>query len=402
MTKTIPIIIITLLSGIFLITGNSWAACRFESGRDVTNKVREIPINENNQPTTLSGTPGGNDVNFGPIFFRFGGSDIIEENILCDSGTAYIIYELVDTPQGGPVRTYGTREMYRTNLDGYLATLGDNYKYGRKTSRKLYFSQGKSYVTTGASVSVEVHNFGRSNRVNYGVIEGSSLPSGRVYIAETADADYDSTTLKLGEFKFTGSVTIQNPTCDVPANKVVTMSDVNNIMNGMMSTSPWVDSSITVVCNGEFHGGDLYYSQSKKYNPDSGEWDLHGYQYSGVPQSTSAYILIKPVHGYESGTMTWDDGDPRPIEWSRNAVIAIENIPGESATGIGIQLSRNQTEAGMLLYRSEDDALLASSSPIEPGVTTFNIPLYARYIQTNNNRTYGLARSRVTYTLYYK
>ena len=64
------------------------------------------------------------------------------------------------------------------------------------------------------------------------------------------------------------------------------------------------------------------------------------------------------------------------------------------ATGLGVQISRTRSEQAW--------SSLAWTGENKAGANTINIPLYARYIQTDSNVSAGQANSKLLYTVQYK
>ena len=68
-----------------------------------------------------------------------------------------------------------------------------------------------------------------------------------------------------------------------------------------------------------------------------------------------------------------------------------------SATGIGIQLSSSESTSGLI-----DLTTGITQTLPDDGTRNITVPLYARYIQTENSVTAGKANGRLEYIITYQ
>lgn len=231
------------------------------------------------------------------------------------------------------------------------------------------------------------------SQINYGVVDGSSLPSGRIYLTESPAGDFDDSAILISSFSFTGSVTINNPTCNVE-NKTVNLgahspTDFSAVGDG----SSWVDSSLTINCNGQFNGYAGREEGYATYDYANERWEYSRASGTSSNLNNTPFIHIYPVYGYA--------GESEGSDMRGSGIIALDDSAENAASGLGIQLAQNQ--GGNLGVSVLDaSALVAFSSTTVIGSTSFKVPLYARYVKISDEVTAGRANSKVTYTMNYK
>lgn len=162
--------------------------------------------------------------------------------------------------------------------------------------------------------------------------------------------------------------------------------------SGVGSATPWVDSTINITCSGSFHGNEIYDETNFTLNDDSSGWVTSNVQLNEHASKNTPFLRIYPVHGYIA------DGDDVNM-------ISLQDTEG-SATGIGIQLgdaNGSPLNREIFDYITEFDTnAMTAYTHVEIGASSFTVPLYSRYIQTEENITPGSANSQVTYTLNYR
>ena len=95
-------------------------------------------------------------------------------------------------------------------------------------------------------------------------------------------------------------------------------------------------------------------------------------------------VMLSPRNGTASAS------DPT------NGIMKIDDNPSK-ATGVGIQLSTSESASGLVNLTNSITQNLSKD-----GSSTITIPLFARYIQTENSITAGIANGKLEYTITYQ
>ncbi|WP_148872247.1 fimbrial protein, partial [Serratia marcescens] len=113
----------------------------------------------------------------------------------------------------------------------------------------------------------------------------------------------------------------------------------------------------------------------------------------GVWTGTAFNGSATPV--YNSITLTLNSTSG--VVDSGNGIMGINSGTESSATGIGIQLMTDKTGASP----AQIGVPIVNILPTD-GTVSYDLPLFARYIQTGNSVTPGAANGLLTYTIEYK
>ncbi|HEC2122601.1 TPA: hypothetical protein R1887_005198 [Klebsiella oxytoca] len=394
------------LAVLLLTSGSAWAACRWKSGAPAVDRNIIIPLNTTeHRNITVSTNPSLARYDYTPIFkINMRNSNFPTEYIFCDTQYAYMVYEITNAPYGLLVGAQGFNE-FATNMDNISVKFDGEYKNTKVVRRKIGSTvQNETYYQfsdTEFSLGTTIRSGGNNVADNHGVIEGSSLPSGRQYITEDPGGAYDDSALTIGSFSFSGEIILKNPTCNVE-NKTVYLGEISNVFSGIESSSPWVDSSINVTCDSGFMGVSTSNREDFNFDTIENKWISTGVV-EGAKGDNRGLVTIKPVYGFIEDHAN-DSGEDRDVEWKQYGVFSLENISEESAEGIGIQLASSDQITSLydgLSYDSNSDSFLTRFS-VTPGTNSFRIPLYARYIQTKPTYSFGRGDSKVVYTVRYK
>lgn len=211
--------------------------------------------------------------------------------------------------------------------------------------------------------------FKTGNTVAPGTIDASTLPE-IIYTFGQADS-----MVEIYRIRMTGTITVTVPTCNItPASKAMTVNMGAHKLSdfsGTGSHTGWVDASIYLDGCGQFNG---YGASTKETFDGSTVTDKNAFT------SNKFSVMLMPRYGVESGVMK----------------IKEQSL---SAVGFGIQLSRSQSDAGILNLTGTSynytDPLPSSGSP------TVTVPLYARYIQTAASAVAGKADGALEYIVSY-
>jgi type 1 fimbria pilin len=211
--------------------------------------------------------------------------------------------------------------------------------------------------------------FKTGNTVTPGTIDASTLPE-IIYTFGQADS-----MVEMYRIRMTGTITVTVPTCNItPASKVMTVNMGAHKLSdfsGTGSHTGWVDASIYLDGCGQFNG---YGTRT------NATFDGSTVIAKNAFTSNKFSVTLTPLNGVAAGAMKLKD-----------------QISG--ATGFGIQLSRSQSDAGVMNLTGEN---YNYTDPLSSnGSTTVTVPLYARYIQTAATATGGKADGMLEYTVSY-
>lgn len=310
--------------------------------------------------------------------------------ISCDSPVAegghqvFISYE--STPLGlwmGDIGQYSGK-IYNTGVEGigFVVRPMDPGVFGSYDGDAapvtgIRFWGGQGGEASGASGHILPaldYVFIKTGPINYGTIDGALLPT------VVVDIKAGNLDLRLFRMNFSGTITINKPTChSTETNKVVALGtwhlrDFANVGD----VSSWVDSGLTMVCDDAFWGGS------------GGTYDVQF-------EMADSLNIIRKTYSTPSSDNTWAVrfSSSTGLIDATQGIIALDSSNGDNATGVGIQLSSSADAAGIM------DLTTGWGGTIDLGSSTFHIPIFARYIRTGDI-TAGSANGKVIYTVDYQ
>ncbi|MEQ5225627.1 fimbrial protein [Proteus cibi] len=175
------------------------------------------------------------------------------------------------------------------------------------------------------------------------------------------------------ETLITGAVSITASTCQTPDRTVYLGSFPTNNFPSIGDASQWVDSTVQLTnCpafRGFYAGNPPIFSTEKKQN-------------FPTPNKNALWFTVSPNNPIV--------GD------AQNGIMQINDEPS-SAKGIGIQLAHSQSGTDLVTFH-KPRVLVQPISDVQTNVT---IPLYARYIRTDERLTSGTANGSLTYMIEY-
>ncbi|HIE9359430.1 TPA: fimbrial protein [Klebsiella quasipneumoniae subsp. similipneumoniae] len=294
----------------------------------------------------------------------------IQARIACDNANPYYsVYKYAQLPLPASQVSIGkSGRIYETGVKG----IGIMFWYS---------ANGFPYNLPGTCTGVScggTFNFNsdfslyKIGDVEPGVISSLNLPVVRYAIGQSTENSVDVLELSL-----TGNITVTTPTCQIAEpNKVVHLGRESiTSFTGKGSATSWKDATIQLINCPVFYG-------NTGGRGTSGTWNGSTINAS----STQIYNSITLTLNSSSGVID-----------AANGILDISDIGNGTAAGIGIQLSTDRDT-------STPAQLAVPLTKILPttGDTSYNIPLFARYIQTEDKVTSGIADGLVTYTLEYK
>ncbi|CAI2039740.1 fimbrial protein [Serratia fonticola] len=215
-------------------------------------------------------------------------------------------------------------------------------------------------------------------------INGSSFPTIKTTVEPPVNSHIGAIPIASGvpftvhNINFQGNLTVSTQTCTTPDVSVTLGTyDINKTFKGINSTTPWIDSSITLTNCPTFHGFYNNTNTTLLMDYKTGQ--------SNVSQSLNNSIGVRLTPTSE-------------VKDAANGVMAIDSTVSEAASGVGIQLGwgmSNQTPVPFNFSAEQSMALP------KDGSTTIRVPLSARYIQTDARPTPGKANGKVVFLVNY-
>ncbi|HBT4804009.1 TPA: type 1 fimbrial protein [Klebsiella quasipneumoniae subsp. similipneumoniae] len=292
-------------------------------------------------------SPNVNNNNILLSFLRFGQATHVE----CAT-TLYWVHKVENTSGTTGVFIDGS-PVYKTNIEG----LGVYYR--RTNSNGLIIER-----TTLPRIEMGLVKL--TNSTIGGVLDAASLPSISFYATESSSGAFDSSALQLTKMSLSGRIHYVVPTCQAE-DKNVWLGEYNASSFTNNSVTPWVDAGIVMTCDSQFR------------NAYTDVWEIYS-----LPHNVTT--TTRPDHYYSVSLESVNEF----IDRSRG-IMALDN---GGATGVGVQISRSQSEQSWSSMTWIDEHKSTTN--------TFKVPLYARYIQTGNSVTPGQANSKLLYTIEYK
>lgn len=203
--------------------------------------------------------------------------------------------------------------------------------------------------------------------ITAGAISGGNLPC----MSETVGSSGSS--VSIVKACFSGSINVVSRTCTTPDVTVEMKKHDISVFHAAGSTTEWVDASIKLTDCPVFYG--------TVNDGDKNSWSENGTINMGTASANSLGVTLTPNTS---------------VLQSSNGVFALSES-ADSASGIGIQLAYG-TSASLtpvtFLQEKRYTMTLGSSGSV-------NIPLVARYIQTESRAQPGKANSAVTFLISY-
>ena len=358
--------VLLMLLSLLAFSEQANALCWFDPGKPLhATKTLTMPVN-----ATISVTPGL------AVWQKVYDQDIRLANqgalnIQCDvAGPYYYGYNLITTLS----ETSPGSKTWATSLTG----IGIKIRVEAGTMGATSLTQAASGTCTNTwacgwsggyyAVSwLEISKTG--NTVEPGIINASTLPE-IIYSFGQADS-----MVEIYRIRMTGTITVTVPTCNItPASKAMTVNMGAHKLSdfsGTGSHTGWVDASIYLDGCGQFNG----YGTSTNATYDGSTVTAQN-----AFTSNKFSVTLTPLNGVAAGAMKLKD-------------------QSSGATGFGIQLSRSQSDAGIMNLTG---ATYNYTDPLSNnGSTTVTVPLYARYVQTAATATGGKADGMLEYTVSY-
>lgn len=353
----------------------------------MANCTINVPTATTSMPLQLGNITVGADLAVGTVLYRqtynlnyqpAGGNYIA---VRCTSPAPVMVnYSYTQTPM--PVSSWGsgqyTGKVYETGVPG----IGVYIRQGvitdaiLPTSKPASSQQGVASTSDCETGSCTVTGnykrwdlyFVKTGTVSPGTIVGGNLPC----VGVNYTNDVNSTENQVANICMTGAINIVASTCKTPDVTVPMGSYDVSLFSGEGSATKWVDASIMLTdC-------PVYYGRGS-----SGSWyaDSTGINNSGTPTKNSITVKFTPV---------------TTVINSSQGIFGFTQT-ANSASGAGIQLAYGTGASPEFV-----DFGNTKTYEMDIGTTGISeIPLVARYIQTDKHVTPGKADSAVTFLINY-
>ena len=213
----------------------------------------------------------------------------------------------------------------------------------------------------------------KTGPISAGVINAGNFPTMKVALGREA------TNITLYTLSFTGSLNVTLPTCTTPDFNVSLGKWTTEHFAGKGSSTPWVAANIVLSNCGNFIGSNVSGDMS-----DGNYWSDNGSSFSSMMQWNTWSITLSPVSS---------------VLDSASGIMSVDNSDTSAAKGIGIQLSSGDTTSADSHIIDFGTALTGTFN--SDGSSSVIIPLSARYIQTEDSVTTGMANGKLVYTVSY-
>lgn len=370
MKNTFIIIISALL---YLSSPTSWASCAFKNEAGYITSMKSLTMPINGVISVPPDTPVGNEI----YRLKVGLTNQGGVYVACTSpGQYYTGYKYATTPL---LPTAYSNTVYQTGVPGI------GVKFVRNNNAADFPTTSASTGCTGSINCTFTSGWNADSRIVFiktastvtgGVIDASQLPTALYSFGQSGNM------LDVYKITLTGSLQINTPTCDISTvSQAMTVNMGNyhiSAFSGKGSATGWKNASIQLANCGQFYG-----------NEPSG---YIGGTFNGTTTSTS-------TTGTENNFLTitlYPQNGTRSTTDAANGIMKIDDGT-LSATGFGIQLSSSESTSGLI-----DLTTGITQTLPKDGTRNITVPLYARYIQTENSVTAGKANGRLEYVITYQ
>ncbi len=354
----------------FFFSPTAQASCEFNQGTGYITALKSYTIPLSGTISVPPGTPVGKEIYRLKIAFVNQGWVYVK---CTSSGQFYQGYDYLTTPL--LPSDYSTA-VYKTGVPGIGVKFVRGNSYGDFPLKTAISCIGKTcnYPSSGWDADSRVLFIKTADVVTAGTIEGNQLPTALYSVGQN-----DS---MLGVYKvsLSGSLQVTSPTCNITAaSKTMTVNMGKHkitVFTGTGATTEWKNASIQLANCGQFYG---------KTGPNMLAGALDGDNYYPLDlQNNFLTVTLYPQNGTRSTTD------------AANGIMKIDD--GTSgATGVGIQLSSSESTSGLIDLTTG----ITQTLPVD-GTRNITVPLYARYIQTENSVTAGNANGRLEYVITYQ
>lgn len=347
---------------------SSWASCAFSQDAGALKAMKTYTIPLSGSISVPADIPIGREI------YRLKVSLANQGKVKVDctsAGQFYSGFSYLTTPS--PVSTYSST-VYETGVPGI------GVKFTRGNNAADFPSTTTSTVCISVKSCLYLDGWPAESRFTL-VKTASTVTPGTVLASKLPTAIYaygqNGNMVNIYKISLTGSLQVTAPTCNItPVSQSMTVNmgkHLNTDFTGKGSATGWKKASIQLINCGQFFGNTR-----------------PGY-FSGTLDGDS-YTPIALLSNFLTVTLTPRNGTASTTD-AANGIMKIDEYASK-ATGVGIQLSSTESTSGLINLTSG----ISQNLP-KTGTSTVTIPLYARYIQTENSVTAGIADGRLEYII---
>lgn len=349
----------------------AWSSCAISQESGVVNALKSytIPLS-----ATIAVPP---DIPVGREIYRLKISlaNYGATKVVCTSlGQFYTAYSYLTKPS--PVSTYSST-VYQTGLPGIGVkfTRGNNLAdFPSTLASTNCINYTECHYDDGWNAESRLILIKTASTVTPGTILASKLPSAVYSFGQSGSMP------NIYKVTLTGSLNITTPTCNITAasqSMTVNMGQHRDTeFTGKGTGSGWKNASIELNNCGQFYG-----------NTQPG--------YTSGTLSGAGFAPGNLLNNYLSVTLTPLNGTASATD-AANGIMNIDEHPNK-AGGVGIQLSSSENTSGVINLASGISQNLPRN-----GASAVTIPIYARYIQTGDSVSAGVANGKLEYTITYQ
>ncbi|MFN3071206.1 fimbrial protein [Serratia sp. J2] len=332
----------------------------------------------------------GEDVPVGTVLYKATYKAAVPSGVHCVSQESYtgqqIKLPFVDDVSSAPLPIVpGVLNpvggiVYQTNVPGIGVSLSDYAKYPHQLSNNGFPGEiGGGGTISGGYMQVYITLI-KTGNFDAGSVNGITFPTAsRTYTIPTEEPQhtFKGFPIQTNSLRFSGQIQVVKSTCKVVTENIVVPLGNYKVsqFNRKGSATEWKDASIKLV--GCSNASPAYYSNKNTSIAITGGGTLP----LGVKDvSNRITFMISPAAGV--------------IDASTGLIQLTSS--SNSASGIGIQIGYSGSGTVRVLK-------LSAETDFTPPVmqATMQIPLLARYYQTENTVTPGVANGAVVYTINY-
>lgn len=361
-----------LLAALYIIfPPSSWASCAFSQDADTNSALKSYTIPLSGSISVPADIPVGREIYRLKVSMANQG----KVKVNCTSaGQFYTAYSYLTMPS--PVSTHSST-VYETGVPGIGVkfTRGNNIADFPSTVASTNCSSAQNCVySDGFAAESRFILVKTASTVTPDTVLASNLPTVLYSFGQNGNM------VNIYKISLTGSLQITTPTCNIAsASQSMTINmgkHLNTTFTGKGSATDWKNASIQLINCGQFFG-------NTKPGYTSGTLD------------GDSYTPVAPLNNFLTVTLTPRNGTASTTD-AANGIMKIDDHPLK-ATGIGIQLSTSESTSGLVNLASPVTQTLPKD-----GTQSITVPLYARYIQTENSIQAGKANGRLEYVITYQ
>lgn len=381
--------ILTTLAGLLLLNSEmsiaSVECSPYSADIPRTDTIQLAPIN----------ISAGVDMPNGTVIYRgawFGGRPGYQITCTNDTATDSFDYTFNLGIYTAPLPLSGWRSspfygrIYETGIPGigvaisdYSAGVTESLPYANGGVRTLSM-KGNNKVSQTIPNSRRFFNLIKIGPINPGsyTLSAANLPTAKIYYDNAPGrTPVNGFPIISNIMQFQGVLNVSAQTCTTPdVNVPMGTYDADTELSGIGSATPWIKVNLALQNCPTFYG---YYNNANTVMM----FDYSKGGASNIPASTSNTITAR----FTPNTTIINNA---------TGIMGVDPSASPAASGVGIQLGWGDGAPAPIDFNVPQKQTLPKD-----GTKNINVPLYARYIQTEKKVTPGQANGKVTFTINY-